>query len=61
MVCNGYASQSSSSSAVGCWGAGRGGITSDILAKALPELPGGSVESPPPGTLPEMPVDYTAV
>lgn len=55
VVCIGYASQSSSSSAVGCWGAGRGGITSDILAKALPELPGGSVESAPPGTLPEMP------
>lgn len=55
----GYASQSSSSSAAGWWGAGRGGITSDILANAPPEPPGVSVESPPPpGTLPEMPIDY---
>ncbi len=43
----GYASQSSSSSAVGCCGAGRGGITSDILANAPPELAGASDESPP--------------
>ncbi len=54
----GYASQSSSSSAVGCCGAGRGGITSDILANAPPELAGASDESPPAGPLPEIPVKY---
>ncbi len=53
-----YASQSSSSSAVGCCGAGRGGITSDILANAPPELAGASDESPPAGPLPEIPVKY---
>lgn len=56
---HGYASQSSSSSAAGCCGAGRGGITSDILANAPPELAGASVESAPPGTLPEIPVRYS--
>lgn len=55
---HGYASQSSSSSAAVCCGAGRGGITSDILANAPPELAGASDESPAPGTLPEIPVKY---
>lgn len=48
-----YASQSSSS--VVEWGAGSGGMTSDILANAPPVPAGTSPDSPPAGPLPDMP------
>lgn len=50
---SGYASQSSSS-VVEC-GAGSGGMTSDILAKAPLVVVGVSLDSPPAGPLPDIP------